>query len=236
MSLPSLNPSHYGFPDPSCAELDADGLLAVGGDLQPERLLAAYANGIFPWFNSDRDNILWWCPDPRGVLVPQHFRASRSLRKTLRRQPFEFRIDHAFARVIAECASVERPGQGGTWITENMRAAYIQLHTLGFAHSVEAWRNDELVGGLYGISLGRMFFGESMFSHETDASKCAFAVLCDQLSTWNFDLLDCQMMNPHLESLGVSEMPRAQFLAMLKENDLAATRRGGWSLATRGTN
>ena len=231
MSLPPLAPNEYGFPDPQNARLDADGLLAIGGDLQPARLLAAYANGIFPWFNSDQDQILWWCPDPRGVLVPNDFQPRRSLRKTLRQQRFTYSADKAFAGVIRACANTPRPNQAGTWITKKMQKAYIELHELGFAHSVEVWRDGALVGGLYGLSLGRMFFGESMFSHEPNASKCAFAALCRQLSTWNFQLLDCQMMNPHLATLGVQELPREQFLRALQDNDLALTARGKWCLA-----
>jgi len=230
LSLPPLEPTEYGFPDPQNARLDADGLLAVGGDLHPARLLAAYANGIFPWFNSDQDQILWWCPDPRGVLTPNEFHPSRSLRKTLRQGRFTYSTDKVFAGVIRACAHTPRPNQAGTWITKNMQDAYIALHELGFAHSVEVWCEGALVGGLYGLSLGRMFFGESMFSHEPDASKCAFSVLCKQLSTWNFSLLDCQMMNPHLASLGVRELPREQFLHALSNNDLADTKRGLWSL------
>lgn len=234
LPVPPLNledlgePARFGFPDPRTARLDADGLLAAGGDLQPLRLLGAYANGIFPWFNSDAEDILWWCPDPRGVLIPDNFVAKRSLRKRLRQQTFELRLDTAFAAVIRNCAAVPRPGQAGTWITPAMQAAYTELFAAGFAHSVEAWQDERLVGGLYGLSLGRMFFGESMFSLQTDASKCAFAALCCQLSTWNFELLDCQMMNPHLASLGVAEMPRTEFLNQLAANDLNATRRGHW--------
>jgi len=230
LSLPPLAPKEYGFPDPKDARLDADGLLAVGGDLQPARLLAAYANGIFPWFSSDRDQILWWCPDPRGVLNPAEFEPHRSLRKTLRQQRFSYSADKLFAGVIRACANTPRANQAGTWITKNMQDAYIALHELGFAHSIEVWQDNALVGGLYGVSLGRMFFGESMFSHQSNASKCAFAVLCKQLSTWNFKLLDCQMMNPHLATLGVQELPREQFLQMLGSNDLSATERGPWSL------
>ena len=230
MSLPPLAPKDYGFPDPNEARLDADGLLAVGGDLQPARLLAAYANGIFPWFNSDSDQILWWCPNPRGVLVPDEFQPRRSLRKTLRQERFTYSADKAFAGVIRACAHTPRPQQAGTWITKNMQQAYIALHELGFAHSIEVWRDGALVGGLYGVALGRMFFGESMFSHEADASKCAFALLCQQLSTWNYSLLDCQMMNPHLATLGVRELPREQFLRALANNDLSQTAQGLWRM------
>ena len=236
MTLPQLPPrlraQDFGFPDPRETPLDPDGLLAAGGDLHPQRLLAAYANGIFPWFNSDEDNILWWCPDPRGVLEPKAFEPRRSLKKVLRQAPFEIRFDTAFPAVIAACATTPRHGQGGTWITPKMRSAYIELFEAGFAHSVEAWRDDRLVGGLYGVSLGTMFFGESMFAHARDASKCAFAALCEALARWNFDLLDCQMMNDHLATLGVREMPRDEFLQHLTHNDLTTTRQGPWSALT----
>lgn len=211
-------------------QLDADGLLAAGGDLHPSRLLGAYANGIFPWFNSDAERILWWCPDPRGVLEPSAFRARRSLKKVRRQASFDIRSDTAFPAVIRACANVPRRGQKGTWITPKMQAAYIELFNAGFAHSVEAWQDDKLVGGLYGVSLGRMFFGESMFAEARDASKCAFATLCESLADWGFDLLDCQMMNDHLASLGVHEMPRDDFLARLDDNNLALTRQGPWQL------
>jgi len=219
------------LPNPRATALDADGLLAAGGDLHPARLLAAYANGIFPWFNSDAERILWWCPDPRGVLEPSAFEPRRSLKKVIRQAPYEIRIDTAFPAVINACADTPRRGQGGTWITPNMRTAYIDLFRAGFAHSVEAWRDDTLVGGLYGVSLGRMFFGESMFTHARDASKCAFAALCEKLAQWDFELLDCQMMNDHLASLGVRTIPRTEFLDRLLDNDLAATKQGPWHVA-----
>lgn len=227
---PRLRAEDFGFPDPRHSPLDADGLLAAGGDLHPVRLLAAYANGVFPWFNSDSERILWWCPDPRGVLEPSAFEPRRSLKKVLRQAPFEILIDTAFRDVVEACANTPRQGQGGTWITPNMIDAYTALFHAGFAHSVEAWHDNTLVGGLYGISLGRMFFGESMFAHRTDASKCAFAALCETLSDWNFDLLDCQMMNAHLASLGVREMPRDEFLDRVQANSLSQTRRGPWTV------
>lgn len=236
MPLTTLDPGDYGFPDPSKTSLDDDGLLAIGGDLQPARLLAAYANGIFPWFNSDQENILWWCPDPRGVLRPEEFSPKRSLRKSMKSNEFEYRCDTHFDAVISACAEVPRVNQRGTWITKNMQIAYSTLHKLGFAHSVEVWQQGTLVGGLYGVSLGRMFFGESMFSEVSNASKCAFAVLCAHLSTWNFKLLDCQMMNPHLETLGVREMARDEFLHILHNNDLSTTRRGLWRLSDQPSN
>ncbi|MEM7217513.1 MAG: leucyl/phenylalanyl-tRNA--protein transferase [Pseudomonadota bacterium] len=222
-----------GFPDP--AQADADGLVAIGGDLAPERLIGAYANGIFPWFNDDRRDILWWSPDPRAVIRPVDFSPTRSLRKRLRSDTLSCTFDAAFERVIEHCALVPRQDQDGTWITPAMRAAYTELHRVGLAHSVEIWSTasadsaqPRLVGGLYGVSLGRMFFGESMFSLQRDASKCAFAALNAQLADWQFELIDAQMPTAHLASLGVREMPRARFLAAVRANDLGATRNHSW--------
>lgn len=192
-----------------------NGLLAAGGDLMPERLLEAYRHGIFPWFSAG-DPILWWSPDPRMVLFPEEFKISHSLHKTLRRGKYEVRIDSAFEQVMRACA-LPREGQDGTWIQEDIVQAYVRLHHMGLAHSVETWMNDELAGGLYGVSLGRMFYGESMFSRKTDASKIALAHLALQLKRWNFGMIDCQMNTPHLASMGAREIPRRQFLARLQE-------------------
>ncbi len=230
VALTLLDSRNYGFPDPQTAAVDPNGLLAIGGDLAPERLLAAYARGIFPWFESDSDPIMWWSPDPRAVLVPAEFRPHRSLRKTLRKGTYCMTADRAFGAVVRGCASASRPGQAGTWITDDMCAAYESLHASGVAHSIETWQDGRLVGGLYGLSLGQMFFGESMFSHARDASKCAFAQLCAQLSAWNFRLIDCQMMNDHLASLGVVQIARSEFMRRLKHNDLSLTRKGAWQL------
>ena len=230
MALPVLQPDDYRFPDPRNAARDPNGLLAIGGDLAPKRLLQAYSQGIFPWFNSDDDPILWWSPDPRAVIEPRAFRPSRSLRKRLRSGQFSCRMDTQFAAVIDGCASAARRDGAGTWITPNMQNAYRTLHEAGYAHSIEVLRDERLVGGLYGLSLGTMFFGESMFSATNDASKVAFAYLCRQLIGWNFDLIDCQMMNPHLASLGVAELSRDQFLTRLDSNAAAATRQGRWVL------
>ena len=219
MRVPSL------FPDPNQA--DADGLVAYGADLAPERLLDAYAHGIFPWFNSDSHPVVWWSPDPRAVLVPAQLRVSKSLAKRLKACCYRVTVDTAFAEVVAGCAA-PRAKDDGTWITRSMEAAYVKLHELGFAHSVEAWRDDELVGGLYGVSLGRLFFGESMFSRRPDASKVALVHLARQVDAWRFPLIDCQMMNDHLRSLGVVEMPRAQFLRLVAANNTFETRRGRW--------
>jgi leucyl/phenylalanyl-tRNA--protein transferase len=206
-----------------------NGLLAAGGDLSPMRILDAYRQGIFPWF-SPGDPILWWSPDPRMVLFPEEFRLSRSLRKRLRRGEFEVRIDTAFRQVMTLCARTPRAGQSGTWITRDMITAYTRLHELGCAHSVEAWTTGaldggrpepRLVGGLYGMAIGRMFYGESMFSLATDASKAAIAHLVRFLHQHGYGLIDCQMNTEHLASLGAREIPRAEFLHRL---DALATR------------
>jgi leucyl/phenylalanyl-tRNA--protein transferase len=190
-----------------------NGLLAAGGDLSASRLLEAYRHGIFPWF-SKGEPILWWSPDPRMVLFPNEFKLSGSLRKTLLKQEFEVRTDTAFEQVMCACAA-PRKGQNGTWIHEEMIAAYCELHRQGYAHSVETWMENKLVGGLYGMALGRMFYGESMFSFRTDASKIALAHLAAQLERWNFGMIDCQMNTPHLASLGAREIPRTEFITRL---------------------
>ena len=192
---------------------EPDGLLAVGGDLTPDRILSAYRRGIFPWY-SDNQPILWWSPDPRTVLFPARLKISKSLRKTLRQGRFRVTMDHAFRRVIAACAA-PRPGSSGTWITQEMANAYGALHETGRIHSVECWLDDQLVGGLYGVSIGRVFFGESMFSRVSDASKVAFAWLVRQLKAWKIGLVDCQIYSAHLASLGAEEIPRADFVKYL---------------------
>jgi leucyl/phenylalanyl-tRNA--protein transferase len=193
---------------------EPDGLLAAGGDLSPNRLLAAYRRGIFPWYSRGQP-ILWWSPDPRAVLVPQELKVSRSLGKTIRNRGFETRIDTAFRDVIRACGSSElRPG--GTWLSPEMRAAYFQLHQRGHAHSVETWLDGKLVGGLYGVSIGAMFFGESMFSLERDASKVALKRLCDELIERGIRLIDCQMATPHLLSLGAKLIARHAFIEQLQ--------------------
>lgn len=216
---------HVGFPPPELA--DETGLLAVGGDLRPERLLLAYSLGIFPWYGEDLP-ILWHSPDPRMVLQPENAQISRSLRKEIRRGRFRVELDTAFADVIRACAETPRPDQDGTWITDEMVAAYVQLHRLGFAHSAEAWLDDELVGGLYGVSLGGAFFGESMFARASDASKVAFAVLLDQLGRWDIRLIDCQVHTEHLARFGAEEWPRERFLTALGAALQKPTRRGRW--------
>lgn len=203
------------FPAVTQAMRQPNGLLAAGGDLAPERLLDAYRHGIFPWFSAG-DPILWWSPDPRMVLFPDAFKVSNSLGKTLRRGQYEVRSDSAFEQVMRACAS-PRDGQNGTWIQEDMIEAYVRLHHLGHAHSIETWIDGQLAGGLYGVSIGRMFYGESMFSYRSDASKIALAHLTAQLKRWNFGMIDCQMNTPHLASLGAREIPRSEFIARLQE-------------------
>lgn len=215
------------FPYPHLAE--ESGLLAVGGDLSEARLLLAYSLGIFPWY-SEGEPILWWSPDPRLVLLPDDLNISRSLRQTLNKKIFNITLDTAFEEVINNCAKVHRKDSGGTWITDDMIDAYIRLHHLGHAHSVEAWSDEKLVGGLYGVSLGSAFFGESMFTKKSNASKAAFATLVQQLARWGFSLIDCQLTTPHLISLGANEMPRAEFLKMLKAALSKPAKQGTWML------
>jgi leucyl/phenylalanyl-tRNA--protein transferase len=196
------------FPPPELA-------LAAGGDLSPSRLLDAYAQGIFPWFGRE-DPLLWWSPDPRMVLYVRELKIARSLRRTIRSGRFRVTMDTAFADVISGCAE-PRPGQDGTWITPEMHSAYCRLFEMGYAHSVEAWTGDHLAGGLYGVSLGRMFFGESMFTRESDASKVGFVHMVAQFARWKMPLIDCQMPTSHLASLGAREIPRAVFLDQVSQ-------------------
>jgi leucyl/phenylalanyl-tRNA--protein transferase len=199
---------------PPLEHAEAGGLLALGGDLSPRRLLLAYSMGIFPWFN-EGDPILWWSPDPRCVLEPQALRVSRSLTKELRRARFEVTFDRAFDDVIRACATTPRKQGPGTWITADMLNAYRLLHTLGFAHSVEAWQDGRLVGGLYGVAMGRCFFGESMFHRAPNASKVAFVTLVRQLLVLGCQLIDCQQSSDHLFAFGAREIPRSQFIRRL---------------------
>ena len=222
-------PREVIFPDPELAE--PDGLLAIGGDLSPERLLAAYAEGIFPWFNEDHP-ILWWSPDPRLVLEPAALHVPRSLRRTIRRGRFRVTADEAFEAVIRRCAERDRPGQEGTWITAEMIEAYGRLHRLGFAHSFEAWEDGALAGGLYGVSLGAAFFGESMFADRPDASKVAFATAVEWLAARGVGLVDCQLRTEHLVRFGAHEIPRREFLDRLAKALEEPTRRGRWELVT----
>jgi leucyl/phenylalanyl-tRNA--protein transferase len=215
------------FPPPDYA--DPSGLLAVGGDLSKERLLEAYRLGIFPWYSDDQP-LLWWSPDPRLVLDLKDFMISRSLRKTLKKAIFQITFDHAFEQVIQACAVVPRTAQNGTWITEEMQEAYINLHGLGYAHSVESWFGGELVGGLYGVSLGKAFFGESMFHLKTDASKVALATLVEKLKSWDFHFIDSQMTTEHMIRLGAKDLPRRIFLKRLQLALRQPTKRGRWRI------
>ncbi|MDP1772307.1 MAG: leucyl/phenylalanyl-tRNA--protein transferase [Methylobacter sp.] len=217
MQLTVLDPNNpeQDFPSVNKALREPDGLLAVGGCLSQSRLLNAYRHGIFPWYNPG-EPILWWSPDPRLVLFPDKLVISRSLRKTLRKNVFTVTFDQAFDQVIAACAD-PRKDVDGTWITAEINAAYKQLHQAGFAHSVEAWLGDELVGGLYGVALGQVFFGESMFHTRTDASKAAFATLVQQLKSWGYQLIDCQVHTKHLASFGAEEISRAYFTKLLDQ-------------------
>jgi leucyl/phenylalanyl-tRNA--protein transferase len=212
--IPWLGPESP-FPPLEAALLRPNGLLAVGGDLSPLRLIEAYRHGIFPWFN-EGEPILWWSPDPRMVLFPQELKISRSLRKTLKRGNYEIRADSAFKQVMEACAA-PRGEHTGTWIHAEMIAAYGRLHEMGMAHSMETWIEGELVGGLYGVGQGKMFFGESMFSRVSDASKIAFVHLVAQLQRWGFEMIDCQMKTEHLASLGAREISRNEFRQKLKE-------------------
>jgi leucyl/phenylalanyl-tRNA---protein transferase len=214
------------FPDPRLAE--PSGLLAAGGDLRTERLLLAYSAGIFPWHGGPP--ILWYSPDPRAVMAPRQVRVPRRLRRTIRSGRFELRLDTAFREVMEACAEAPRLGQDGTWITDEMIDAYTGLHELGLAHSAEAWRDGELVGGVYGLALGSAFFGESMFHRDRDASKAAFAALLWQLDAWGFDLFDGQLPTAHLTSLGLAAWPRERFHAPRAEALRRPTRRGRWQL------
>ena len=203
------------FPPVTTALTEPNGLLCVGADLAPETIIAAYSRGIFPWF-SDGQPILWWSPDPRMVLFPTEFKLSKSLARTVNRGAFEIRINNAFTEVVAACSEPRQPG-GGTWIVPEMRAAYSRLHALGIAHSIESWRDGKLVGGLYGLALGRMFFGESMFASETDASKVALVALVKKLQRDGFELIDCQQETRHLASFGARPIARQDFVQRLKE-------------------
>ena len=220
-------PKELAFPPPE--EAEPSGLLAVGGDLSLRRLLLAYCMGIFPWY-CQGEPILWWSPDPRLILEPGHIRISRSLRRVLKRGLFHITMDRDFPSVIQGCAEASRRSEPGTWIVDDMIAAYMRLHTAGFAHSVETWHEGKLVGGLYGVSIGAAFFGESMFSLASDASKAALAYLAAALREWGMGLIDCQVTTEHLLRMGAREMPRAEFLERLAQALHAETRTGVWSL------
>lgn len=229
--IPWLGPTDP-FPPLAHALTDPDGLLAAGGTLDARRLIDAYRRGIFPW-SSEGQPLLWWSPDPRMVLFSDEFKVSRSLAKRIREQRFEIRVDAAFDAVMVECAR-PRDGQAGTWITSAMRRAYGELHRLGYAHSVEAWREARLVGGLYGVALGRVFFGESMFARESDASKVALAHLVAMLRERGVPIVDCQQETAHLASLGARPIPRAEFAAILGELIHSTAPPPGWRVGTPG--
>jgi leucyl/phenylalanyl-tRNA---protein transferase len=214
------------FPHPSLAE--PDGLLAIGGDLSPERLLLAYTNGIFPWYDKD-EPLLWWTPDPRCVLFPPKFLPSKSLRSLINKKLFEIKFDTAFKKVIEFCANVNRKGQNGTWITPEMIEAYTHLHELGFAHSVESFYQGQLVGGLYGVAIGKAFFGESMFYAVSNASKVAFFYLIEKLRQWKFEIIDIQITSEHLINMGAEEISRDEFLSILNESVYKKGHREKWT-------
>lgn len=203
------------FPPLNQALTEPSGLIAIGGDLSPSRILQAYRQGIFPWF-SQGEPILWWSPDPRMVLFPHELNLSRSLKKVIKQQPFDIRINTAFEQVMTACANTPRPEQDGTWIMPEMIQAYTQLHDMGYAHSVEAWQDEQLVGGCYGLKIGRMFYGESMFHHVSNASKVAFAHMVNWLKEANVGMIDCQMNTPLLASFGAREIPRVVFIETLE--------------------
>jgi leucyl/phenylalanyl-tRNA---protein transferase len=225
----SRNQRADAFPPASEALSEPNGLLAAGGDLEPERLLAAYKQGIFPWYQEGQP-ILWWSPDPRAVLWPSGLKVSRSLRRSIRKRRFEFRVDTEFERVVAACAEPRRYG-GGTWITAEMATAYARLHELGWAHSFEAWVEGRLVGGLYGVGIGGAFFGESMFTRVTDASKVALVHAVEFLSTRGTQVIDCQVASAHTESLGVVDIPRAEFLPLIAKLCAESARPQTWRFA-----
>lgn len=234
LDIPWLAVDDVDFPPVTNALKEPNGLLAVGGDLSPERLLQAYSAGVFPWYEAGQP-ILWWSPDPRMVLRPQDVHIARSLAKFIRSCPYTLSMDKAFVKVIHHCAN-SRMGSPGTWITRDMQEAYARMHTLGYAHSVEVWHEEKLVGGLYGIALNNMFFGESMFSLRANTSKIAFVCLCIQLESWAYRLVDCQLPTAHLRSLGANEMPRAQFLLELQHSAGCSAGPGHWSFSQQNPN
>ncbi len=229
-AVPWLDPYNDAqpFPNPEYALDYPDGLLAAGGSLAPKRLLRAYRGGIFPWYSPGQP-ILWWSPDPRTVLFPEQLKISRSLRKTQKKGIFSLTMDRAFATVIQACGEPRR-GEHGTWITPEMQTAYRRLYQLGYAHSVETWHDGQLVGGLYGVAVGRVFFGESMFSRMSDASKVALVGLVEQLRQWQFTVIDCQMRTDHLVRMGAVDIPRRHFLGLVEQGCALPGRTGVWGV------
>jgi len=213
---------------PPTQRASSEGILAIGGDLEVERLLEAYEHGIFPWYNEDSE-IIWWAPNPRFVLFIEELRVSKSMKQVIRSRKFKVTYDTVFEQVIANCKTINREGQAGTWITDDMKKAYIKLHDLGYSHSVEVWENNELVGGLYGVSLGKVFFGESMFSKVSNASKLALISLANGLKLKGFKLIDSQDYTAHLESLGAREIPRTEFEDQLKHGLKFKSKVGKWT-------
>ena len=230
MPIFALDDRHI-FPDPELAE--DSGLLAIGGDLDPHRVLLGYTIGIFPWY-SEGQPILWHSPDPRFVLFPSELKVGRSLRRRVAAAPYEITLDRAFERVVIECAAAPRPDQDGTWITDDMLRCYLELHRRGCAHSVEAWQDGQLVGGLYGVALGGIYFGESMFAKAADASKIGFVHLVRQLAAWDFKLVDSQVYTDHLARFGARHVPRDDYLKRLREALREPGRRGLWSFGDGG--
>jgi leucyl/phenylalanyl-tRNA--protein transferase len=216
-----------GFPPPNLA--DRSGLLAVGGDLSPERLILAYSMGIFPWFNQN-EPILWWSPNPRFILFPEKVIVSKSMKQIFKAKKFKITFDQNFPEVIKNCQKIYRPNQGGTWITDEIIEAYVQLHQIGFIHSVEVWLENELVGGLYGGTMGKCFYGESMFAKESNASKVGFLTLVRNLQLQNYQIIDCQVYTKHLESLGAEKMPRKKFLEYVSNNNQTIFQKEDWNL------
>ncbi|MCD4772115.1 MAG: leucyl/phenylalanyl-tRNA--protein transferase [Bacteroidales bacterium] len=214
------------FPDPNNS--NKEGIVAVGGDLSVERLILAYSMGIFPWY-SDESPIIWWSPNPRTVLFPYELKLSKNLRSKINKNIFKVKFDTNFAAVIENCANISRNSQNGTWITQEMKEAYINLHQHGYCHSVETYFEDKLVGGLYGVSFGKAFFGESMFYLKTDASKVALYYLVEKLKNWNFDFIDVQQETNHLKSLGAEIIDRKMFLSLLKISNQSPTKKGKWN-------
>ncbi len=226
LTLLDPNQANQAFPPVTQALTEPDGLLAAGGCLSTQRIINAYTLGIFPWYSND-DPILWWSPDPRLVIFPEKLHLAKSLQKTLRKQVFQVTFDTAFTQVIKACAA-PRSNESGTWLLPEMQQAYYRLHNEGYAHSVEAWYEGELVGGLYGIAIGQVFFGESMFHRQTDASKVAFVTLVQQLSSWGYQLIDCQVHTQHLVSLGAEEITRASFSSLLQKYNHCKPHSSAW--------
>lgn len=226
MPIYALNEDLW-FPPPAEFPAESD-IVALYGDVGPARLLMAYSHGIFPWYN-EGEPIYWWCPRERMILRPAEVKISKSSRKIRQSGQFEIRADTAFAAVLHHCKNIERPGQEGSWLNEDLQDSLLELHRAGYAHSIEVYEDAELVGGLYGIALGKMFFGDSMFSYKSSASKMAFFALCEKLSEWQFRCIDCQMHTPHLQSLGAYLIPREDFLQQIAENRKLPTAKGKWT-------